>query len=155
MNVVVGVNEEQRSRNALRRAADEAIAHGGVLHAVYVYPPPAADIAADPAALIESRASSGQEAREEHARSAATQKLADIVQQELGQTPPNTRLVVVSDHDAGEALLERAADADLLVIGLRRRSRVGKFILGSTAQDVLLKANCPVLTVPDDAAPDD
>jgi nucleotide-binding universal stress UspA family protein len=39
------------------------------------------------------------------------------------------------------------ADATLIVIGLRHRTRVGKFLLGSSAQRILLEADCPVLTV--------
>jgi nucleotide-binding universal stress UspA family protein len=38
-------------------------------------------------------------------------------------------------------------EADLIVIGLRRRSLVGKIILGSNAQEILMQADCPVLAV--------
>ncbi len=52
-------------------------------------------------------------------------------------------------HEASDELVDVAEElgAELIVIGLRRRSPVGKLILGSNAQRVLLDAPCPVLTV--------
>jgi nucleotide-binding universal stress UspA family protein len=43
-------------------------------------------------------------------------------------------------------------DAALIVVGLRHRSRVGKFLLGSSAQRILLEADCPVLSVKSEPA---
>lgn len=51
--------------------------------------------------------------------------------------------------DPAEELIATAdaVDAVFIVIGLRRRSPVGKLLLGSNAQRVLLDASCPVLAV--------
>lgn len=56
---------------------------------------------------------------------------------------------MVRGMDPAEDLIKVADEvgADLIVIGLRRRSPVGKLILGSNAQRILLDAPCPVLAV--------
>ena len=56
---------------------------------------------------------------------------------------------LVRGMDPADDLIQVAADvqADFIVIGLRRRSPVGKLILGSNAQRILLDAPCPVLAV--------
>jgi nucleotide-binding universal stress UspA family protein len=56
---------------------------------------------------------------------------------------------LVRGNDPAEDLISVADEesADFIVIGLRRRSPVGKLILGSNAQRILLDASCPVLAV--------
>jgi nucleotide-binding universal stress UspA family protein len=56
---------------------------------------------------------------------------------------------LVRGFDPADDLISiaEANAAELIVIGLRRRSPVGKLILGSNAQRILLDAHCPVLAV--------
>lgn len=53
------------------------------------------------------------------------------------------------EQDPAEELIKVADESvnAMIVIGLRRRSPVGKLLLGSSAQRVLLDASCPVLAV--------
>jgi nucleotide-binding universal stress UspA family protein len=59
-----------------------------------------------------------------------------LVEYARGNSPAEDIVAVAKDQDA-----------DLVVIGIRRRSPVGKLVLGSNAQDVLLQSPCPVLAV--------
>ena len=56
---------------------------------------------------------------------------------------------LVRGYEPAEDLISiaQSSDAELIVIGLRRRTPVGKLILGSNAQRILLDAPCPVLAV--------
>jgi nucleotide-binding universal stress UspA family protein len=51
--------------------------------------------------------------------------------------------------EPGEDLVQYAKEhaIDEIMIGVRRRSKVGKLVFGSTAQYVILEAPCPVLSV--------
>jgi nucleotide-binding universal stress UspA family protein len=59
------------------------------------------------------------------------------------------RHVDLGSGQASDAILGVADEvaAELVVVGLHRRSPVGKAFLGSNAQRVLLDSSCPVLAV--------
>jgi nucleotide-binding universal stress UspA family protein len=52
-------------------------------------------------------------------------------------------------HAPADEILATAEEvtAEMIILGLRRRSPTGKLLFGSTAQQVLLGADCPVLGV--------
>jgi nucleotide-binding universal stress UspA family protein len=115
--IVVGYSSKPEGRAALRRAVSEARLRGAAL--VVVNTSSEADIDGG----------------------LATELAASGVSYDI-KTPSEM-------HDSAEELIRtaEATDADFIVIGLRRRSPVGKLLLGSNAQRVLLDAACPVLAV--------
>lgn len=88
------------------------------------------------------------EAREREAlRGLVASRVPADLPWELDAPPPGT--------DAVGALVERveALAPDLVVIGRRLRTAVGKFILGRTQQRLLMEIDRPILLVTVDAAP--
>ena len=67
---------------------------------------------------------------------------------EEADIPCNTHLLI-RGLSAGEDLVEFANEnqIDEIIVGVKRRSKVGKLLMGSTAQYVILQADCPVVTV--------
>ena len=58
------------------------------------------------------------------------------------------RQPLLAESPADEILNAAAElDTEMIVIGLRRRSLVGKLFLGSTSQQIIIDAECPVVTV--------
>ncbi|TWD74725.1 universal stress protein family protein [Kribbella amoyensis] len=121
MTVVVGYLTQAEGRAALGHAILESTVRGDDLLVV----------AADPVA-------------------SSPEFAADLA---LARASVGGRIVEVrtaaSESEAGSELIDLSYDQHvaLLVIGLRRRSPVGKLVLGSVPQQVLLDASCPVTAV--------
>jgi nucleotide-binding universal stress UspA family protein len=127
--IVVGYVPKPEGKAALRRAAEEAKLRGSRLVVVNSH---RGGREFDREDAIESEAQL-QEVKSELASHGVEHDVRQLVR---GMDPAEDLVNV-----AGEV------DAELIVIGLRRRSPVGKLILGSNAQRVLLDAPCPVLAV--------
>lgn len=127
--VVVGFVPTPEGHAALRRASAEARLRG--LRLVVVLSrrggreDRAYDAAKDDEALDQVRAQLTEEGIEHDIRSLVR-----------GREPAEDLLDVVAD-----------VDATLLVIGMRHRTPVGKLLIGSNAQRILLEAEVPVLAV--------
>jgi nucleotide-binding universal stress UspA family protein len=80
----------------------------------------------------------------------ATARDMDAIDAELTEADLDHEVLQPTDgRSAAETILGIAVSesADLVVIGLRRRSPFGKLVTGSTAQQILLDAPCAVLSV--------
>jgi nucleotide-binding universal stress UspA family protein len=53
----------------------------------------------------------------------------------------------VAEGDTTEALLAASQDADMLVLGRRRRGRIGRLVLGSVSSEIVERAEVPVTVV--------
>lgn len=126
MTVIVGYRPTAEAAAALRRAIHEATLTQTLLSIIY---------------SLERPAGGPDELSVEHATDALSHELAD------SRLDHHIRLLEPGEDPADVILDNITSDCDLVVIGIRPRSRVGKLILGSVAQRVLLEARCPVLAV--------
>jgi len=129
MSIVVGYVPTPEGRPALRRGAEEARLRGTRL------------------IVINSNKGGREMTAGDSVRHEAD--LADVRAQLARDAIDHEVRQMVRGLEPAEDLIAVAQEvgADFIVIGLRRRTPVGKLILGSNAQRVLLDATCPVLAV--------
>jgi nucleotide-binding universal stress UspA family protein len=127
--VVVGYVPTKEGRAALRRAAEESLLRHSRL-IVINSSRGGKDFDAEEAVRFES------ELRTIEGRLDAAGVNHEVRQLVRGNDPSEDLIAVAEE-----------VNAEFIVIGLRRRTPVGKLILGSNAQRILLDASCPVLAV--------
>lgn len=128
MTVVVGYIPTKEGRAALRFAAQESLSRGARLVVV----------------------GTGRAGRDDHAE-------AERFTEDLARVRADLDAAGIAHEEREPARVGEPAedliavaeevDASFIVIGLRRRTPIGKLILGSHAQRVLLEAPCPVVAV--------
>ena len=134
--VVVGIDGSDAAQRALAWAADEARLRGTRLTVVHGYqvPPvgayPYMTASTDPTLMPK----------------AARHLLHTALEQ--GNTAGLDVTPVASPGSAAHAILERAAEADLVVVGSRGRGTVERLVLGSVATQVVHHAPRPVAVIP-------
>jgi nucleotide-binding universal stress UspA family protein len=127
--IVVGYVPKPEGKAALRRAAEEAKLRGSRL------------------VVVNSHRGGREFDRDDAIESEA--QLQEVKGELEAHGVEHEVRQLVRGMDPAEDLVNVSSEvgAELIVIGLRRRSPVGKLILGSNAQRVLLDAPCPVLAV--------
>lgn len=136
MTIVVGHTSRPESLAALERAAEEAQLRDADLVVAGLA---GGSLSDSPSQVLDWAARVSRWTEE------GERVVADLVQRGI-----RARYILEpTGEDPATWLLQLAEreGAELIVIGLRRRSAVGKLVLGSVSQRVLLEADCPVLAV--------
>ncbi|PUB29744.1 universal stress protein family protein [Promicromonospora sp. AC04] len=122
MTVLVAYNESPQGEAAMRAAVAEAVRRRQGLAVLVLTPQADTKVPASLAHLL------------------------DVVPATVAIAPIAFR---AEQADVADAIVDRAeaVSADLVVIGSRKHSTVGKFLVGSTTQRVLLDSPAPVLVV--------
>jgi nucleotide-binding universal stress UspA family protein len=134
--IVVGVDGSAQSKGALEWAADEAQRRRASLTVVMVWENPNRDMwipriqrGEDRPLLLTERA------------------LDRVVEAVLGPRPRVPVEKVAVEGPAAKVLVERAKDAEMLVVGSRGRGGFGGVVLGSVSLHCASHARCPVVVV--------
>jgi len=135
--VVVGVDDSEGGREALRHAAEVACWRGWTLHVVHAWHLmyPVAPYATNFGAI------------EEAVMEAAHETVRDIELEVLGKDSGLVIRHTIVEGPAAKVLIAASDGADLLVVGNRGRGGFSSLALGSVGQACVHHARCPVLVI--------
>ena len=142
-SIVVGIDGTEHAAAALRWAAEEAALRQATLVAVHAWTFMPVTTPAD-SGLVPMAWTESMEVLDA-SRAAAERIAGDAVRAVLGEE--HDAVVKVVEGGPATALVEAAADADLLVVGNQGRGNLASALLGSTSAEVADAAPCPVVIV--------
>jgi len=129
MKILVGYDGSNSGKDALKLAKDHAVALDAKVDVV--------------TSMVEAKNSQYDDLRQaelglEYAKALLEEDSIDC----------ETHLLI-RGLSPGEDLVQFAEDNQIseIIVGVRRRSKVGKLLMGSTAQHVILNAPCPVVSI--------
>jgi nucleotide-binding universal stress UspA family protein len=129
MKILVGFKGKNVGKDLLGQAVKQAKAFGGEVHVV--------------------TSMMGGEKTEKEKITEAEENLANAKQYLDAQDVKNETHLLIRGRSPGEDLVEFAREngIDEIIIAVKSRSKVGKILFSSTAQYVILKAECPVISI--------
>ena len=141
--IVVGVDGSDESHAALRWALEEAALRGAVVRAIHAWMVP---VMASPVGVLPVSVD------HDELQASAGDQLRQWITAAQGEVPHHDVPIEAAtvEGSSTSALLESAADADLLVLGGRRHGALAGLLLGSVAHQCVHHAPCPVVLVPSD-----
>ena len=146
MTIVVGIDGSEDSREALRWTLVEAKLRGTAVDAVYVWSLPYLGVAYAWAPALD-------QGTIDALRDTAQTVLDRTVDSVVGVADDvDVRRHVVEGSPAA-VLVERASDAELLVVGSRGLGGFRELLLGSVGHQCAQHARCPVVVIPHTGSP--
>jgi nucleotide-binding universal stress UspA family protein len=138
--IIVGIDGSAHSRHALEWAVKEAAIRRAPLTVLTVQQAVAGYWGS-------AVAYPGDQALAEQALKEARQETDEVLERFGSESRPSVTVQAVTGIPA-EALLNAAADADMIVVGSRGAGGFRKLLMGSVSSQITHHAHCPVVVIP-------
>lgn len=144
MPILTAIDENERSRAIIAIGYDLATTYDDTLIALHVIPNEEYNAHAESLREIPEFADFSLTQEADSARRIARKFVTDTIDDvDMAQVEPRGSVGDIAEEILAEA---NRIDPRFLVIGGRRRTPVGKALFGNTAQEILLNADCPVVS---------